>query len=62
MGDVVRVNVNGHIPCDMVLLSSEDPNGLCQIMTANLDGESNLKVRMSLKYELLTEFRRRVTN
>ena len=30
-------------PCDMLLLSSSNSNGKVTIMTANLDGESNLK-------------------
>ena len=45
MGDIVRVDVNEAIPCDLVMLSSEDPEGNCYITAANLDGETNLKVR-----------------
>ena len=30
-------------PCDILLLSSSNPNGKVTIMTANLDGETNLK-------------------
>lgn len=48
VGDVVRVVANEEIPCDMVMLSSEDPEGGCYITTANLDGETNLKVRRRL--------------
>ena len=44
VGDIVRVNANEGIPCDMVMISSEDPDGSCYITTANLDGETNLKV------------------
>lgn len=33
------------IPADMVFLASEDSEGLCYVETANLDGESNLKLR-----------------
>ena len=32
------------IPCDLVVMSCEDPEGTCYITTANLDGETNLKV------------------
>lgn len=33
------------IPCDMLLLHSNAENGMCCVTTANLDGESNLKIR-----------------
>ena len=32
------------IPCDLVVMSCEDAEGTCYITTANLDGETNLKV------------------
>ncbi|XP_053404518.1 phospholipid-transporting ATPase IF-like isoform X2 [Mercenaria mercenaria] len=43
VGDIVRVKSNKGFPCDMVMLSSADPEGNCYITTANLDGETNLK-------------------
>ena len=36
---------NEEFPCDLVVISSEDPEGTCYITTANLDGETNLKVQ-----------------
>lgn len=42
----MKVSVNQGMPCDMVMLSSEDDEGECYITTANLDGETNLKVRI----------------
>ncbi|KAK3752469.1 hypothetical protein RRG08_032761 [Elysia crispata] len=50
VGDIVKTNVNEEFPCDMILLSSEDPKGHCFITTANLDGETNLKTHYS-QYE-----------
>ncbi|KAK3573893.1 hypothetical protein QTP86_032986 [Hemibagrus guttatus] len=49
VGDVVQLCCNEIIPADMVLLHSSDPNGVCHIETANLDGETNLKQRQVVK-------------
>ena len=40
----MKVYLNKAFPCDLVMLSSQDPEGYCYINTANLDGETNLKV------------------
>lgn len=49
VGDVVRIHNNDEIPADVILLSTSDVDGACYVETKNLDGETNLKVRQSLK-------------
>ncbi|XP_066929021.1 phospholipid-transporting ATPase IF-like isoform X2 [Clytia hemisphaerica] len=49
VGDIVKILNNEEIPCDLVVLSSSEEDGTCNIMTANLDGETNLKIRSSLQ-------------
>ena len=44
VGDIVQVLDDEEIPCDLVVMSCSDAEGTCYITTANLDGETNLKV------------------
>ncbi|KAI3640282.1 hypothetical protein MIR68_001160 [Amoeboaphelidium protococcarum] len=55
VGDIVRLNNEQEIPCDVVLLYAEPltddhgealtDNGVCFVQTANIDGETDLKVK-----------------
>jgi phospholipid-transporting ATPase len=47
VGDIVKCKKNDRFPADLVLISSSEPQGIAYIETSNVDGESNLKIRMS---------------
>lgn len=49
VGQVVKVYENEFFPCDLIILNSSLPKGICYVETKNLDGETNLKQKQACK-------------
>ena len=45
LGDIIKINKNEIIPCDMILLESSELNGICFVEPKNINGESNLYMK-----------------
>ena len=49
VGDILAVRNKAKFPCDLLLLSTSSLQGKCYVMTANLDGETNLKPKLAVR-------------
>ena len=49
VGNILKVYNNEEVPADMILLTSSEDFGNGYVETANIDGESNLKLKTSAK-------------
>lgn len=45
VGEILRVEKDTFFPADLLLISSDNKDGICYVETINLDGESNLKIK-----------------
>lgn len=50
VGDILRIRKNEEIPSDAIILKSSNENNICYVETKNLDGETNLKTKQSLRF------------
>lgn len=48
VGDIVRVEDGEEFPADLAILSTTREDGFCYVDTANLDGETQLKMRQAI--------------
>ncbi|XP_058072239.1 phospholipid-transporting ATPase 2-like isoform X4 [Magnolia sinica] len=46
VGNIVWLRENDEVPCDLVLIGTSDPQGICYVETAALDGETDMKTRV----------------
>lgn len=50
VGDIIKVQCDEFFPADMVLCKSSENKGMCYVETKNLDGETNLKHKVTEKF------------
>jgi phospholipid-translocating P-type ATPase (flippase) len=46
-GNIIKLENYEAVPCDFIMLKSSLPSGMCFLDTMNLDGETNLKEKMT---------------
>jgi magnesium-transporting ATPase (P-type) len=46
-GSIIKVKDDENFPCDIILLNSSLPKGICYVETKGLDGETNLKQKQA---------------
>ncbi|WOK99539.1 phospholipid-transporting ATPase 2 [Canna indica] len=46
VSNIVWLRENDEVPCDLVLIGTSEPQGICYVETSALDGETDLKTRV----------------
>ena len=46
-GNIIKLKNYEEVPCDFIMMKSSLPSGMCFLDTMNLDGETNLKEKMT---------------
>ncbi len=49
VGQILKVRQNEFFPADLICIGTSDHKGLCYVETKNLDGETNLKLKIAPK-------------
>lgn len=48
VGNLVKLTDNDNVPADLIVFATSQEENMCYIETSNLDGETNLKIRIAL--------------
>lgn len=49
VGNVIKLKSGDAVPADMLILSTSEDDGICFVETSNIDGETNLKQKRSVR-------------
>lgn len=49
VGQIVKINKDEYFPADLILINTDDPQGIAFVETKNLDGETNMKSKFAHK-------------
>ena len=61
LGDIIKIYDNEFFPCDCLIISTSENNGICYIETKSIDGETNLKFKKG-NVKIITEFNKEGNN